>query len=172
MLDNLYMIVAATEQTRSIGLEGQMIHHLPQDLKYFKDVTTGHTIVCGRRTYYTFPKRPLPNRKNIILTRSSEEFEGAETMSSKEELLQYAKENPEEKIFIVGGDNVYAQFIKHASLLYVTEIKENYPIVADTFFPKFDKSLYEIIEESDYIVPDEGPEFKFVVYKKIKEHLE
>lgn len=166
MYNNIYMIVAATEKTRAIGIDGQMLYHLPEDLKFFKDTTDGHTIVCGRRTYHTFNKKPLPNRKNIVLTRSNEKFENAYTMYSKEEVLDYAKNHPKELIFIVGGDNVYSQFINHAKRLYVTEIEENSPVKANSFFPRFDKNDYTIISESESYKNEDNISYKYVVYEK------
>ncbi|MBF1058880.1 MAG: dihydrofolate reductase, partial [Peptostreptococcus sp.] len=79
MIDNIYMIVAMTKNTRAIGIDGDMLYHLKEDLKYFKETTLNHTIVCGRKTYFSFPKRPLPNRKNIILTRGNDHYDQAFT---------------------------------------------------------------------------------------------
>ncbi|MDY5963433.1 MAG: dihydrofolate reductase, partial [Peptostreptococcus porci] len=111
MIENLYAIVAMTEKTNAIGRAGDMLYHLKDDLKYFKSTTENNTIVCGRKTYFSFPKRPLPNRKNIVLTRGNTAFDGAYTMHSREEIIEYAKNNPDEKIFICGGDNIYKQFM-------------------------------------------------------------
>lgn len=166
MYNNIYMIVAATEKTRAIGIDGQMLYYIPEDLKHFKNTTKGHTIVCGRKTYYTFLERPLPNRKNIVLTRSNEKFEDAFTMHSKDQVLEYAKNNPKEIIFIVGGDNVYGQFIKHAKRLYITEIEENFPVKADSFFPRFDKNDYIIISESESHKNEDNISYKYVIYEK------
>lgn len=169
MLDNLYMIVAATEKSRGIGREGHMLYHLKEDINYFKEKTEGHTIVCGRRTYYTFQEKPLPNRTNVVLTRSNEKFDGCITMNSRQEVLDYAKENPNEIIYIVGGDYVYSQFINQASRIYVTEIEENSPAVADVFFPKFDKDDYNIIYESEPIEQEDAPRYRYVVYERKRE---
>ena len=106
MIDNIYMIVAMTKNTRAIGIDGDMLYHLKEDLKYFKETTLNHTIVCGRKTYFSFPKRPLPNRKNIILTRGNDHYDQAFTLHSKDQVAQYALNHPDEKIFICGGDNV------------------------------------------------------------------
>ena len=87
-MKNLYMIVAMTEKTRAIGKNNDMLYHLPEDLKYFKQTTQGHTIVIGYNTYMSFPKRPLPNRKNIVLTRKNRVIEGVEILHSIEEVLR------------------------------------------------------------------------------------
>ena len=166
MIDNIYMIVAMTKNTRAIGIDGDMLYHLKDDLRYFKETTLNHTIVCGRKTYFSFPKRPLPNRKNIILTRGNKHYDQAYTLHSKEDVVQYALDHPDEKIFICGGDNVYKQFMDIASRLYITEIEEDEPVNADSFFPYVDSSIWSKAYESDYIIPDKAPRYKFIVYDR------
>lgn len=161
------MIVAMTKKSNAIGLNGKMLYHLKDDLKYFKETTLNHTIVCGRKTYFSFPKRPLPNRKNIVLTRFNSNFDQAFCLHSKEEVLEYAKNNPEEKIFICGGDSVYSQFIDLASKLFITVIDEDKEVLADTFFPKIDENIWKISSTSDYIYSDKAPRYRFLVYDKI-----
>ncbi len=168
MINNIYMMVAMTKKSNSIGLNGDMLYHLKEDLKYFKETTSGHTIVCGRKTYFSFPKRPLPNRKNIVLTRSKSIFDGAITMNSKEEVVKYAQNNPNEIIFIVGGDNIYKQFMDVSSKLYITEIEENEKVVADTFFPQIPDKEWKLIQKSDYITPEKAPKYRFLVYERKK----
>lgn len=166
MIKNIYMIAAITDKSYAIGYDKDMIYHIKNDLKYFKYKTINNTIICGRKTYFTFPKRPLPNRKNIILTRSNEKFEGANTFNSKEEVIKYAKNNPDEDIFIVGGDSIYKQFLDVSSKLYLTEIKEKDEIKADSYFPEFDKNEWVKISESEYFESNNSPEYKFVVYER------
>ncbi len=166
IIDNLYMIVAITEKTRAIGKNGDMIYHLKEDLKYFRKTTTGHTIVMGSKTYYSFPNGALPNRKNIVLTRSDKTFPDAEALHSKNEVLEYAKNNPEEEIFIVGGDNIYHQFIENASKLYVTIIDEAEPVDADSFFPEIDSTIWKKTSISDDIISDDSPNYRYIVYER------
>lgn len=166
MIDNIYVIVAMTKKTRAIGIYGDMLYHLKEDLKYFKETTLNHTIVCGRKTYFSFPKRPLPNRKNIILTRGNDHYDQAFTLHSKDQVAQYALNHPDEKIFICGGDNVYKQFMDLASKLYITEIDEDSPVEADSFFPQIDPSLWTKVSESDYIIPEKAPRYKSLVYDR------
>ena len=166
MIDNIYVIVAMTKKTRAIGIDGDMLYHLKEDLKYLKETTLNHTIVCGRKTYFSFPKRPLPNRKNIILTRGNDHYDQAFTLHSKDQVAQYALNHPDEKIFICGGDNVYKQFMDLASKLYITEIDEDSPVEADSFFHQIDPSLWTKVSESDYIIPEKAPRYKFLVYDK------
>ena len=164
MIDNIYVIVAMTKKTRAIGIDGDMLYHL--DLKYFKETTLNHTIVCGRKTYFSFPKRPLPNRKNIILTRGNDHYDQAFTLHSKDQVAQYALNHPDEKIFICGGDNVYKQFMDFASKLYITEIDEDSPVEADSFFPQIDPNLWTKVSESDYIISEKAPRYKWLVYDR------
>ena len=166
MYNNIYIIVAMTEKTNSIGINGDMLYHLKDDLKYFKETTLNNTIVCGRKTYFSFPKRPLPNRKNIVLTRSDSKFEGAETMHSKEEILKYAEENPEEKIFICGGDNVYSQFMDVASKLYITFIEENEKVEADSFFPEIDEKIWKTESISEFVCPENAPRYRYFIFER------
>lgn len=166
MIDNIYVIVAMTKKTRAIGIDGDMLYHLKVDQKYFKETTLNHTIVCGRKTYFSFPKRPLPNRKNIILTRGNDHYDQAFTLHSKDQVAQYALNHPDEKIFICGGDNVYKQFMDLASKLYITEIDEDSPVEADSFFPQIDPNLWTKVSESDYIIPEKAPRYKFLVYDR------
>lgn len=166
MIDNIYVIVAMTKKTRAIGIDGDMLYHLKEELKYFKETTLNHTIVCGRKTYFSFPKRPLPNRKNIILTRGNDHYDQAFTLHSKDQVAQYALNHPDEKIFICGGDNVYKQFMDLASKLYITEIDEDSPVEADSFFPQIDPNLWTKVSESDYIIPEKAPRYKSLVYDR------
>lgn len=167
MYNNIYMIVAMTEKTNAIGINGNMLYHLKDDLKYFKKTTLNNTIVCGRKTYFSFPKRPLPNRKNIVLSRKNQKFDGAFTLNSKEDVLKYAENNPNEKIFICGGDNVYSQFMEYASKLFVTIIDEKENVSADSFFPKIDERNWTLTSTSEYIYPENMPKYRFFIYDRI-----
>lgn len=156
-----------TEKTNAIGFDGDMLYHLKDDLKYFKETTLNNTIVCGSKTYFSFPKRPLPNRKNIVLTRSKKKFEGAFTLNSKEDVLKYAENNPDEKIFICGGDNVYSQFMDYSSKLFVTTIEEKDIVSADSFFPSINENSWKLVRASEFIYPENAPRYRFLVYDRI-----
>ncbi len=165
-LKNVYMIVAMTNKTNAIGINGHMLYHIHSDLKYFKDITTNNTIICGSNTYKNLPIKPLPNRKNIVITNNPKQFNDVDTLSSRKELIEYAKNNPNENIFIIGGDAIYHQFLDLASKLYITEIEEDEDIEADSFFPKLNMNEWTKIKESDYIKDNDSPKYKFVVYEK------
>ena len=130
-------IIAAVAKNRAIGYKNKLIYWLPNDLKRFKALTTGHTIIMGRNTFLSLPKGALPNRRNIVLSRSfgSEKFPGCEVFPSLEEALQHCSQ--EEDIYIIGGASVYKQALAVADRLCLTEIDDT-PAEADTFFPPYD----------------------------------
>lgn len=124
------MAVAADN---GIGYQNRLLTHISADLKRFKQITKGHPVVMGRNTWFSLPNRPLPNRKNIVITNiQGEVFEGAETVYSIEEAIAQMPEN--EESFIIGGAMIYKQFFGIAHKLYLTKMHKTFP--ADTFFPE------------------------------------
>ena len=139
-------IIVAIARNRAIGFENHLLYRLPDDLKRFKALTTGHTIIMGRKTFESFPKGALPNRRNIVLSRNKAAvFPSAETFSSLQEALSHCKE--EEEIFIIGGESVYQEALPLAQKIYLTEIEDT-PQEADAFFPPFDIRPWELIQSS------------------------
>ena len=139
----LYMnisIIVAIAQNYAIGFENKLLYWLPNDLKRFKALTTGHTIIMGRRTFESLPKGALPNRRNIVLTRQDIDFPGAERYASLEVAL--AQCSNEEEVFIIGGASVYQEALPLADTLYITHIDAT-PDEADAFFPEIDPSVWE-----------------------------
>lgn len=135
----MFSIIAAVGKNRELGKKGDLIFHIKEDMKFFKETTTGHTVVMGFKTWESLPKK-LPNRKNIVVT--FEEFEGPdECVTNLEEFIK-ENEDTDEEIFIIGGGSIYAQFIDHAKRVYLTEI-DGEDSEADVFFPDFDKSKYK-----------------------------
>ncbi len=128
-------IIAAVARNRAIGHENKLIYWLPNDLKRFKALTTGHTIIMGRRTFLSLPKGALPNRRNIVLSRTATTFPGCETFPSLDEALAACRDD--EDVYIIGGASVYAEAIGRADRLCLTEIDDT-PAAADTFFPPYD----------------------------------
>lgn len=133
-------IIAAIDHNRAIGYNNQLLFHLSADLKRFKELTTGHTIVMGRRTFESLPKGALPNRRNIVLsTRKDSSFADAETFTSLNEAIAHCGDN--EKVFIIGGASVYEQAINMADMLCLTEIQAAAP-AADAYFPVIDPKVW------------------------------
>jgi len=131
----LISIIAAVARNRAIGYQNKLIYWLPDDLKRFKQLTTGHTIVMGRNTFLSLPKGALPNRRNIVLSTTQSSFPGCDAYTSLEEALNHCR--PDEDIYIIGGASVYAQAMPFADRLCLTEIDDT-PAEADTFFPPYD----------------------------------
>ena len=144
-------IIVCIAQNNAIGLNGGMIYHQRADLKRFKELTTGHTVIMGRRTFESLPKGALPNRRNIVLTRGGGEFAGAETFCSLQEALRHC--GVDEHVFVIGGSSVYNEAMPLADMLYLTLVHHT-PSEADTFFPDYDHAQWEA-EETEHHEPDE-----------------
>ena len=142
-------IIAAVARNRAIGYENKLIYWLPNDLKRFKTLTTGHTIIMGRNTFLSLPKGALPNRRNIVLTRSQKAFPGCDVYTSLEEALAHC--DKDEDVYIIGGASVYRQALPLADRLCLTEINDT-PEKADTFFPPYDD--WKEISREDYPTDD------------------
>ncbi len=127
-------IIAAVAKNRAIGFENKLIYWLPNDLKRFKALTTGHTIVMGRKTFESLPKGALPNRRNVVLSRTTKELTGCDVYPSLEKALKSCK--PDEDIYIIGGARVYEQALPFADRLCLTEVDDT-PKEADAFFPDY-----------------------------------
>lgn len=155
-------IIAAIAENNAIGLNGKLLYWLPADLKRFKTLTTGHTIIMGRKTFESLPKGALPNRRNVVLTRSKQTFEGAETFASLAEAL--ASCSQEEDIYIIGGASVYAEALPLADRLCLTEVHDT-PKEADAFFPAFNKEEWDVAFKEEH-EPDErhAQSFTFIDY--------
>lgn len=127
-------IIAAIASNRAIGNDNKLLYWLPNDLKRFKALTTGHTIIMGRKTFDSLPKGALPNRRNIVLSRSVSTIDGCDVYGSLEEALQHC--TADEDIYIIGGASVYEQALPLADRLCLTEVHDT-PAEADAFFPEF-----------------------------------
>ena len=138
-----------------------MIYWLPNDLKRFKALTTGHTIIMGRNTFLSLPKGALPTRRNIVLSRSQKAFDGCDVYPSLEEALQHC--TPDEDVYIIGGASVYRQALKIANRLCLTEIDDT-PTDADTFFPPYEDDWQEESREDHQIDDRHDFRYSFVDY--------
>ena len=127
-------IIAAVAKNRAIGFENKLIYWLPNDLKRFKALTTGHTIVMGRNTYLSLPKGALPNRRNVVLSTTVSEIPGCDVYSTLETALKSCRDD--EDIYIIGGARVYEQALPLADRLCLTEVDDT-PKEADAFFPDY-----------------------------------
>ena len=133
--------IVAMGRDRSIGFQGDMPWHIPEDLKHFKQLTTGHPVIMGRATWESLPKKPLPGRRNIVVTRQADyEAEGAEKAGSIEEAVAMCE--IAEEPFIIGGASVYEQALPLLTRVYVTLVDGEFP-EADRFFPELDPGEWE-----------------------------
>lgn len=136
-------IIVAVAKNRAIGFQNKLIYWLPNDLKRFKALTTGHTVIMGRNTFLSLPKGALPNRRNIVLSRQENiEFAGAEKYASLEEALNHCR--AEEEVYIIGGASVYKQAIGMADRICLTLVEDT-PLQADAFFPEIDEREWKEI---------------------------
>lgn len=158
-------LIVAIAENNAIGIAGDLLCHLPNDLKHFKEITTGATVVMGKNTFFSLPRRPLPNRRNIVLTTDTEfTYENTEVAHSIEQL--YTLLNDEEEVFIIGGGKVYEQFINTVDKLYVTHIHHTWED-ADTFFPKIDPNTWQCVSTQRNEADEKNPyPYTFAVYTK------
>lgn len=156
------LIVAAADNN-AIGIKGDLPWHISEDLKYFKRVTHGYPVIMGRTTYESIG-RPLPGRKNIVLTSRGELHPGLCCVTSFEEA--YSAARPSDKCFVIGGASVYAALIDSVDKIYLTKV---HTIIedADAFFPELDYSVWELESKSETFKDEEtGFEFEFLVYTR------
>ena len=155
-------IIAAVAKNRAIGFKNKLLYWLPNDLKRFKSLITGHTIIMGRKTFESLPKGALPNRRNVVLSRSRQEFPGCEVFPSLKEALKHC--SPDEDIYIIGGASVYTQAMPLANRLCLTEIDDT-PPEADAFFPPYDD--WNEVEREEHNA-DEKHAFRYAFVDYVK----
>ena len=157
-------IIVAIAENYAIGKQGGLLCHLPEDLKHFKTITSGCTVIMGERTFYSLPKHRLPNRRNIVITdQVGKTFEGAESAYSIEEAVKLASVENEEA-FVIGGGMVYRQFMAIADKLYITHIHHSWPD-ADTFFPVIEPGTWRKVSEESHVADEKNPfDYTFTEY--------
>ena len=163
----LTIIAAITARRGAIGRKGDLIYHISADLKHFKELTTGHTVLMGRRTFLSLPKGALPKRRNLVITSDTEwTAPNVETAHSLDEALALTAADSE--IFVIGGGQVYAETLAVADRLCITLIDAPEPDDADTFFPPIDPSLWEITDMSPRFTDPAGIPYTFVTFSSKK----
>lgn len=155
-------LIVAIDENNGMGKENNLPWHLPADLKHFKTLTTGHPIIMGRKTYDSIGK-PLPNRRNIVITRQNINIEGVEVVQSLDEAIGIC--NSEEEVFVIGGAQIFELTLDRADILYLTLIHHNFD--ADTFFPELDPDSWKQ-EESILHEPDEKNNYSYTFIKYSK----
>ena len=155
-------IIVAISKNKVIGKDNSLIWHLPSDLKRFKEITTGNAVIMGRKTYESIGK-PLPNRRNIIITRNENyEVEGCEVVNSLEEALLICYE----KCFIIGGAEIYKQSLPFTDEIYLTEVDNVFD--GESFFPELGNEWYEVSNEKFEADDKNQFNYSFIKYERYK----
>jgi dihydrofolate reductase len=169
-------IISAIANNNEIGRKNELLWDLPIDMKHFRDTTSGHPVIMGQRTFESLgigadgnPGKPLPNRRNIILTLDKEyKRQDAEVVYSLDELDELLKNTTEkdEELFIIGGGQIYKLFIEKADRLYITHVDANFPD-ADTLFPIIDMNKWQIVKEDKHTKDEKSIyDTNFVIYER------
>lgn len=166
-MDNISMIVCMA-LNNAIGHNNDLVYHFKEDMKRFVEITTGHTVVMGRKTYESLPgKKPLKDRDNIIISRTLATPNGFDICRRPENILELAKKNPDKQYIIIGGAEIYKIFLPHTNNLYLTVVNE-YP-VADTFFPELDLLEWNFkLDKDRKFTSKKGTTFEFFDLTRIK----
>lgn len=161
--------ILAMSENRVIGRNNQLPWHLPADLKHFKTITTGHSILMGRKTYESIG-RPLPNRTNIIITRNATlQIPGCLVVTSIEQALHYAKKENKE-IFIIGGAEVYAQLLPMTDRIYLTLVHGQF--TGDAFFPELNKKEWKEVDRVDHSADaNNAYPYSFIRLERAESHI-
>lgn len=156
--------IVAVDENWAIGKGGDQLCYLSADLKRFKELTTGHPVILGRKTLATFPGgRPLKGRRNLVLSRDPDfQAEGAEVYRDLETLLSQAPEDS----FVIGGESVYRSLLDHCDTVYVTKIAHSFP--ADTWFPDLDRDPAWRMAREEKPLEEKDLTFRYVTYERVK----
>ena len=160
-------LIVAVDNNWAIGNKNKLLVSIPNDMKHFREETTGKVVVLGRKTLETFPQgQPLKNRTNIILTKNKNfKVKDAIVAHSLEELLYELKNYEDEDIYVIGGDSVYKQLLPYCTVAHVTKVDHEYE--ADTYFPNLDRDPeWQITAESDEQTYFDLP-YQFLKYERI-----
>jgi dihydrofolate reductase len=157
-------IIVAIADNNGIGKNNKLLCHIPADLKRFRLITTGHTVVMGKNTFFSLPGGPLKNRRNLVISDNHDDrFEGCETVFSIAEAIERCDDNKEN--FVIGGASVYRQFLPIASRLYLTRVHHSFE--ADTFFPEINPGEWEeISREVPEKIGDMDFDYEFIVLQR------
>lgn len=157
-------IVVAIDKNNGIGKDNKLLCYLPNDLKHFKQITNGGTVIMGRKTYDSLPNGALPNRRNIVISRQKDlQLANCEVFNSLSDA--FAACTSDEKVFIMGGENVYFQTIENADCLEITKIDSRFD--ADAFFPVIDEAIWEVEKEEKHLADEKHKyNYSFITYKR------
>lgn len=159
-------LIVAVDEKGAIGYKGDLLVKIPQDLKFFKEKTTGKAIIMGRKTLESMPGgKPLPNRLNIVITgQTNYQIKDAIVVASIKEALEAAAQYKKEDVFVIGGETVYRQMLDQCTVAYITKIHRQYE--ADTFFPLDELKAWKMVKLTDRQVY-EDLEYSFYKYERL-----
>lgn len=157
-------LIVAVDKNWGIGNKGELLERISADLRFFKEKTLGKSIIMGRVTFESLPnKRPLPGRKNIVLSSQKLPYEGIVSVSSIEEVLEIVKNDGAENVYVIGGEKIYTEFLPHCKTAYVTKIDNTYE--ADKRMVNLDNEpAWVLSEEGEIQETDKGVRFRFTTY--------
>lgn len=155
-------MIVAYGKNWEIGLDNQMLWHISEDFKNFKEITSGHHLLMGRKTFESIGK-PLPNRTSIVLTRGDFSHEGVHTFNDIQKSLDFARQNGEEELFIIGGANIYETMFPYVDKMYLTEV--DFEGKADAFLKQIDFTTWDLVEQKDYAEIKDGDKIKSPAWK-------
>ncbi|MDR3226792.1 MAG: dihydrofolate reductase [Prevotellaceae bacterium] len=159
-----FSIIVAIAENNAIGKDNNLLWHISDDLKYFKQTTSEHTVIMGKNTWLSLPVKPLPKRKNIIISRTLDiRMKDVFVVGTIQDAIDICEENTEN--FIIGGATIYKQFLPIADKLYITKVHQ--PFDADVFFPEIDANKFTLETQSPIFTDEKSKlQYSFLIYKK------
>ena len=154
-------IILVADNDWAIGKSGGLLTSLPADMKHFRDTTAGSTVVMGRKTYESFPKRPLPNRENCVISRTVSDLEGAKTFKTVESFIEYAS-TVNGEIYVIGGGEIYAELLPYCDRAIITRVYERFG--GDTFFTDIDGMPEWELAETSPVIETNCHKIRFMLY--------
>lgn len=158
-------LIAAVDNEWNIGNKGGLLFSIPDDMKFFRTTTSGKTVVMGRKTLESFPgSKPLKNRVNIVLSRATHEVDGAEFVTSVDELLKKIEKFNSDDVYVIGGAQIYSLLLPYCDTALITHV-DAVAHEADSKFPKLSEDEWEVAEQSE-LHENNGISFRFVTYRR------
>ncbi len=156
-------LILVMDNDCAIGRGGELLCSLPEDMKHFRETTQSSIVIMGRKTYESFPKRPLPNRENLVLSRSAKDIEGAEVFGSVEEVLKRV-ERSEKPVYVIGGAEIYKQMAPYCDTALITRVYENFG--GDAFFEDIEHGKIWKFTEASPIIETNCRKIRFMKFVK------
>jgi dihydrofolate reductase len=162
----MFSIIVAIAENLAIGKDNDLLWHIPGDLKRFKKITLAHTVIMGKRTYFSLPRRPLAERRNMVITDvPGEIISGCEMAYSIDDAI--SKSNPDEENFVMGGASVYRQFLPLSGKLYLTRVHKSFD--GDVFFPEINPGEWRLLSREDFPYDQElGFAYSYENYERME----